>query len=449
MKIDIIWDSGRLKFSFIPEDGDGDFSEKARLGNTNCFVKLPSDWSLEGTHPDIIALATILIIYPFSKYKINLPFGVSKDFAELFEKVTKKKVFPIVESLKPRKSQIYSVPALAYSGGVDSTAALAVLPNTAKLFFLDRKCDDREKNSDNKNVVYRFLNKIKFNRKKNTLYDKDAAYFACESLKNMGRSVYMIESNLEYVRNPVGFPIDVANSIPAILMADYIGLDSIAFGTILESSYRIGHEKYLDYSKRTHYIRWGKLFEIVGLPFNQVTAGISEVGTSKIVINSPYSDLAQSCMRGKAQTPCLNCWKCFRKVLLDKTLKDEELDDKLFEKVFKIREATEQLSKNLIKHQNVLQYITYHYNGSNENMVFLKDKVMGEENVDWLEKWYPKSIELIPEKYKDVVEKNILKYLEKMSTEEEIKVEQWNLGELVKSENHKMKCEKFTESING
>ena len=52
----------------------------------------------------------------------------------------------------------------------------------------------------------------------------------------------IIESDLEYVRDPVGFPVDVANSVPAILMADYLKLDSIAFGTIMEASYGVGHK---------------------------------------------------------------------------------------------------------------------------------------------------------------------------------------------------------------
>ena len=45
----------------------------------------------------------------------------------------------------------------------------------------------------------------------------------------------IIESNLEFIRKPVGFPTDLANSIPAILLSEFLGFDSIGFGTVLES----------------------------------------------------------------------------------------------------------------------------------------------------------------------------------------------------------------------
>ena len=78
----------------------------------------------------------------------------------------------------------------------------------------------------------------------------------------MGREVLTIKSDLEYIRNPVGFPVDVANSSPAILIAQKMGFNSIAFGTILESAYGIG-------SKSTEIIHQEGIIEL-GVDFSKV-----------------------------------------------------------------------------------------------------------------------------------------------------------------------------------
>ena len=59
--------------------------------------------------------------------------------------------------------------------------------------------------------------------KKGSLYDKDAAYASCQELRELGFNVVMIETDLEYLRKPVGFPVDLANSSPAILLASEFG----------------------------------------------------------------------------------------------------------------------------------------------------------------------------------------------------------------------------------
>ncbi len=416
MRIDFKYDLGLLEIFFHPEKNEGVFSDKVRMARNRCMIRLPMDYKIEDTHPDLLALAAILIIYPFTNEKIELPFGVSREFHNVFLKRTKKYIEPVNEKLKPRKVSACSVPALAYSGGVDSTAALTLLPKSTVLFFLDRVIPDDISNK--------------------SLYDKDAAHYSCEYLRNIGRSVYMLQSDLEYIREPVGFPVDIANAVPILLLADYIDIDSIAFGTIMESAYRIGHLQYADYKTRIHFSRWGDLFKIVGTPFNQVVAGISEVGTSKIVLNSPFANIAQSCMRGKAQEPCMNCWKCFRKGLLDRILEEKEIHDELLNNAFKIKEARRFLLKEWIKHQNVIQYITNKYYGNHPLMLSLKKKVMGEVNVDWLEKWYPRSIELLPEKYKEIVKKNILKYLDEMDERDIVSMEGYNLGAMIKTDEY-------------
>lgn len=425
MKVGYIYSNGLLKFNFHAEEDSG----KAKMARKTCKFYLPGDWTLKSVHPDLLALATILIVYPFCGSKITLPFGVSQLFHNTFRQITKKIIYPINKDLKPRISPKLSKPALAYSGGVDSTAALTLLPQNTQLFFLDRI--------------------IPHDMPQNSRYNKQSAHFACHSLRKLGKSVHLIKSDFEYVRNPVGFPIDVACAIPGLLLADYLRLDSMAFGTVMESAYRVGHLEYKDYSETHHYNTWGKLFQIVDMPFNQVVAGISEVGTSKIVLNSPYKALAQSCIRGNLNNPCLNCNKCFRKQLLNSTLSGETLNDKFLSRLFLIPEAGKYISKLPIKHENVLTYITAHYQGNFHIMKLLKKKTRGDLlDVSWMEKWYSPSLLLLPEKYRDYVKNRILESLEVMTPQDEKNVKSWNLIKSSASPKYKKYNEQFITALN-
>ncbi|MCX2840252.1 DUF6395 domain-containing protein [Microbulbifer thermotolerans] len=427
MKCKSNFKNGAWTFNFKaePELGDGDFSNKVRFSRESFVIEMPKGFNPDDVHPDLYGLAVLLSVYPFVGKRIELDKAVSPVFANAFKKLSNKSISPIDEGIEVRKPPSHSVPGLAFSGGVDSTAALTLLPASTVAIFLERIIPEGVK----------------------TIYRKDAAKFSVEELRKAGRAVHSIRTDLEYLRDPVGFPVDVSNSVPAILLADHIGLDSIAFGTILESAYRVGHEKYVDYAVRSHYIRWGTLFEISGVPFNLVTSGISEVGTSKIVLESEFGYLAQSCMRGGVRNPCFNCWKCFRKLLLDRVLSGEPIPDDLLDKAFSIKEAKKFLSKDFIKHQNVIEFISSMYSGNHKGMRLLADKVCNNHNISMYKKWYSKSVKFIPAQYREHVTQKISRYLDIMSPKEEKAIEDYNLEEILSSDSYKTASDKFANYL--
>ena len=413
-KVDQIDDKLVFNFEIEPSSGDQETHRHATFIKHECYINVPKDYLLTNTHPDLIALSAILMILPFLGDELTINTGCSKAFAKEFYKRTKKTLTSVDSSLTPRNPDKLNTPALAYSGGVDSTAAVSLLPDHTKLIFLDRPIADQ----------------------KETLYRKDAANFACRELSKLGKSVHQIECNLELMRNPTGFPVDFANSVPAILLADHLALDSIAFGMIMESAYKSGHDKFLDAIKRGDLMKWSNLFRAAGVPLNLVTAGISEVGTSKIALSSVYGYVAQSCMRGMEQKPCKNCWKCFRKSLLDECLKGKQPTDKELDRIFEIKEARIVISKNLIKHQNVVSYFCNKYEGDHELLGLLKKKACYVKNSEIYEKWYAPSIELIVPKYRGYVENKISDFLETMNHEESEKLRALDLTEVLTSEQY-------------
>tara|TARA_B100001115_G_scaffold184623_1_gene187919 strand:- start:156 stop:1478 length:1323 start_codon:yes stop_codon:yes gene_type:complete len=408
-------------------------SSKYSLNKKEFYFKLPEGVLFEQIHPDHLALVSLLACHPFIGKRIIFPKKVSKKFFDAHKIVTKYIIDEFDENLVPWMPPSESRVALAYSGGADSTAALALLPKNTVSIFLDRPLP----------------------LLKRTLYNKDAPVNACKKLIQNGYEVLMVESNIEYVRNPVGFPVDVANSAPAILMASQMQFDAISFGTIIEAAYRVGHKEFSDYITRAHFKHWGSLFNAAGLPFLQVVAGISEVGTAIINSKSKIGIFAHSCMRGKWMKPCKNCWKCFRKLLLDSVINKKPLSETSINKLFKIKEAKINLSKFPIRHENVLAYSTakyielYNLVPNDENLMSLLSKrVRGDIiSVNWMEKYYPPMFNLFPEKYKQHVKEKLEKYLLPMSEEEESIISNWSLKKMLNDSYYKNLNDIFIERL--
>ena len=403
-------DKGVLTFVIDAEDDDViKPSENFSMGEKIITTRFPDDMDLTSIHPDHIALAVLMIVNPFVGKRLILPKGMSQSFFDKHKSLTSRYDFgPIDKNLKPWVAKKDSRPGLAFSGGVDSTAALSVMPPSTAPVFLDRPI------------------------KSKSLYNKDAAHSACSEIAQLGYDLHMIECDLEYVRSPTGFPVDVANSVPIVLMAEYLNLDCIGFGTILESTYGTGHKKARDYPNGNHFRFWGGLFEVAGLPFILPVAGISEVGTSIIVTKSPLGEYAQSCMRGEWKKPCLNCWKCFRKQILDWAILGESPLEIELINLFNNVEAHKYVSEIPIKHENVLTWSTNKLNLDDNLFKLLKERVRGDSlSLEFLERWYSPALEIIPEKYKIGIKEKILIYLEVMTNLEEKEVENWSMIDFI------------------
>lgn len=369
------------------------------MGKNICEIHLPSDWTISSVHPDILAVATLAVIYPYSGPKITLPIGVSKNLHEVFLKLTNKEVLPIDDTLNPRVAPKDAVPVLSYSGGIDSTAASLLLPPETHLFYLDRITP---KNSKIKSSL-----------------NQEAAYYACRQLELRGRKVHRIKSDIQFVRNPVGFSTFLTDAVPALLLADYYGFDSLGNGHTLEEAYQVGYAGYEDIRVSDLYTVWGKILEAIDMPYSLPVAGLSEVVTTKIVMNSSYREFAQACSRGKVHKPCLNCFKCFRKSLLEKIITNSELDDPYLNKLFAINDVKNVLKTQRIHFGNVLAFITANYHGSHIQMNVLKNQVGGNGlDVAWMEKWYSDAFELMVPKYRDDLKTQILQHAEEMNDED-------------------------------
>jgi len=403
-----------LRFSFIPNEDDAiEPVEHYRMIGREMKIKIPDGVDVDLIHPDHLALISLLCVHPFTRNKMIFPRAVSKRFHKATKIISRYKCYPVDENLEPWEPPEDSIPGLAYSGGVDSTAALAVMPPNTIPIFLDRP------------------------NMQGSLYDKSAALQSCKELSEVGFDVQIVECDVEYIREPIGFPTDVANAIPAITFAVHLGLDSISYGTILESSYGIGHRKFRDYPNMSHWQMWGGLFAAAGVPMSLPVGGVSEVGTAIIVEHAPIGFIAQSCIRGRWKEPCWGCWKCFRKGLLSMALNISAAAHPSIEELFTIKEARKHLLEIPIKHENVLSYTVQRLPMGNMYIDSLRSKiVIGDMKLNWLENWFRGSLDLMPENIRTHVERKLDRYLGKMSDEAVKLMSGWDLTEHINSESY-------------
>ena len=422
MKVTIVKEGEYLVFHLETDEHDNSHlnGSKISLAKTKAHIKV-GDIEIDDIPADMIGLSTILMCHQFIGKYLELPVKVSSNFLNQANSVLSK--YKII-SKSSEKIERFQKPAnfrpgLAYSGGVDSCAALAIMPGNTIPVFLNRPMT------------------------KKSMYDSDAPLKSCIKLRELGYDVQIIDCDIEYLRQPTGFPSDLANAIPAILLAKKLGLGSISFGTVFESAYGIGHEKYIEYELGSHWRFFGTLFKAAGIKLSLPVAGISEVGTAIITNKSPLGRYSQSCIRGKWDNPCLRCWKCFRKELLLKSLYPDKESD--IEKMLYSSEVQIRLSAYPISHENVILFSIQRIDMSeNKYLKILKNRLDTKLNLNGLEKWYSPSLNLIPKKWRNKTRLKILNYLKEMSEEEQVFFQQWDMEEFLHSGETKMAHEKLT-----
>jgi hypothetical protein len=403
--------SNYIFFNFHPDEKDNKIVEPVFMYQRSCFFELPFCPKDKPIHSDLLAFSIVLLCFPFVRNEIVLDFPVSYAFRNKVKSCLDIDLVNYDVNL-PVRSVVSGRPGLAYSGGVDSSAALKLMPKDSVIVFLDRISPEFKK----------------------TLYIKSAAHQAVREVAREYQNVFKVASDMEHIRSRVGFPVDMerpdinyASAIPLILSADYFSIDSIAYGAVLESIYNLGHDSFDNYIQSRHYKKWAGLFEINSLDLFLPVAGVSEVGTSIIVYKSGFSKQIRSCMRGDNFEPCKKCIKCFRKLSLDYAIQDIDINE---------REVIDNINSNevvtnlwgKIKHENVYRYISCNMRGAANGIFDELYKRVSIENevVSWMERWYPESIELIPAKYRDEFKIKLLNLLDPMTNQDIKFVESWH-----------------------
>lgn len=415
MKVNYQFENSILSFHFSLEKiyGDRDTYQIGKriikLNQTSIMFIMPNVFDIKQIHPDLLGLVVILLIYPYVGKRIELSFEISQYLANAFSECGKI-ILPINPSITKRTVSIDSYPSIAYSGGTDSTACLIVMPKNTKVCFMDRI--------------------IPINKK--SIYCKDNIYLTLDLLINNDYSINMIQSDMEYLRDPVGFPIDISCGIPNILLADMLNIDSIAYGYanhhkeflnnntieyICTGTFKLYREdKNIDVEKRYSY--WNKLYQSVDLYINMPIMGINEIMTQKIVLTTCFSNIIQSCMRGKIGNECGKCIKCFKTNIVKHIYQYKNIGFADLTKYLSSIEREIGKKYNLklenideiLTLESILLFIMNYYNNDKPHHIVDKFRKLYPKYNDkkLLFKWNETSSAFIMSKYKPIITQNLV-----------------------------------------
>jgi len=325
------------------------------------FFEMPEDWKLEDTHEDLFRLAHYVLVAPWDN--------------------------SVLDHWSPTRKPGFR-PGLAFSGGIDSAAALALMPSSTILIYNERS--GIKGKLDHTNAI-RFFEELK---------------------KSENKEVVRIKSNHESIRMSdgkiPGFSTDYACAVQVILLADYFGLDSLGTGMPLENTYLWHGHRYRDFSETWFWTHNSKLFSDVGLSLYQPVAGCSEVVNMMIVKQKGWLGWAQSCLRSNIPGEvCGRCWKCFRKNSLLGTSFIFEGEIKKFLSKRPLKQAASTLYS--------MQKDSVSKEGINVRLLFDDLKPLLEQDLSFLEKNYQPALDLLPQRYRAFTRGILSKFSQPMS----------------------------------
>ncbi len=290
------------------------------------FWEIPNDFHIP--HASKLALAEMILLTPFKENVI-------------LENNTK----------TPTEYSTMNV-GVAFSGGVDSTAVLELLPSPIPIY------------TQVANVT--------------GLHEIDNALLSVEEVGGISVISNYDELAVIYGKRK-GFYGTAGFTVTCVLLSEYYNIYTIADGNVLEMMYLFGsgisgHGVLYQEINRTKIM---DAFRNAGLEYCVPCAGLTEVSTTKISANGGYK-YSMGCMRGKNGNSCDNCLKCFRKKGLQGTPIDsnKEVELKLNARYIPMLPSLLWAKENKgLRHQAL------------ENL---------NRDISWVDKWYDKSLEYIP-----------------------------------------------------
>ncbi|MGB7860947.1 MAG: hypothetical protein WBM90_10660, partial [Acidimicrobiia bacterium] len=220
MRVNLV-DQGNVYHLAVHLDADedvfarGQWDAPIEMTTTTASLELKSASTL---HPDLAALAVLMIVRPWVKRRLTLDSAVSQGFADVAFEATGVEIGPIADQIPQRERGRRH--ALAFSGGIDGMAADNMISGDLAYFHFARKRHPRVPN-------------------RATHLRTDASLAMIEQVVATGRSVHIATSDLEFVaaRPFPTFAHWVTMAIEPVLRADDEDIGAIVMGRHIAGVY--------------------------------------------------------------------------------------------------------------------------------------------------------------------------------------------------------------------
>lgn len=421
MKLSIARESYGFAYRLSPEaDDPQEFGQqhnaKRRLTRVRDLFEVHLPPVFGTMHADAHAAALWLMLRPMIGSRLEVPFDVSEAFAAGMLRHHGVQ-FPRVDAaLTPRKAPERPRPALLFSGGVDSLAAAMVMPRGTALLFLDR-------------VPHFPPGQDVLNQE--ALIDPRQQRWLCNSLGRSGWAVHGVSTEHEHLYEPYPLHHSAGFHLPALYLADALGLGNVANGDVLcprfFGGYHEGVTEWRFERGAADVLRSGadQPFELrlAGLALGYPVLGLTEIGTAAIVAASPFKGRATSCYFPSNGNYCLRCDKCFKKLLLEYVLAGREVPAALFEHFLAFPYLASIFARPVFDWHHVWYYLFQRLDCRHPLAVELHRQAVAGPDLSVFEKWYPPMADAIPSAWRDEVVERIQRTAAPMSADEQARFE--------------------------
>ncbi|MEV7964928.1 DUF6395 domain-containing protein [Sphaerisporangium sp. NPDC088356] len=399
-------DLWRLRLRLDPgEDLTGTVTDGQRVELTTdtCHVRLPRPAGEASVHPDLMALAAWTVVAPWTSGRVVFDRPISGELAAALHSGWGVEAGPVGESPRTPGTRL----AISYSGGADSAAVAAILPDAPLIHF---------RRVSHPRVPNRW-----------THYRSDVL---ADLAEKTGRDVTPVESDLEFLlRHPrPGYPEHHAVMIGAVLLAGAMDLGGVALGYEIGSRWlgggRYVHRYTPDNPMWSAHGPWGRLFAAAGLPLVLPVGGISEAMTMRLALGSELRDQVRWCLRGDSHGPCGRCGKCLYKELIQAAIERRPMRTTIT--------ADRPVARKWQQPppyggQEMIEYGCANVPGIEDTPFARAAGYLGatRESTLWLERCYPPAVEEIPEPWRKGIEAIMLDEFGLMNAEDMERVESW------------------------
>jgi hypothetical protein len=429
MHVDVAEEPRGFRYTVRAEEGDPRRAERqftsiterdVELVGHEYRVELPEAFS--GIHPDVHAYAIWLALRPFVARSLTLPFAVSEPFATVMQRgpgVTLTRVDP---ALAPRTPPPEPRSALLFSGGTDSVAVAFVEPEGVPLLFLDRIAEVTPAQ-----------------RAAGELIDLAPQRAVCDRLREQGRTVHQTRDDHERLFAPYPIWHSEMSTLVGLYMADSLGLHYLDTGDVLDvfafRGYHQGELARYAFEPLRAASEWGPIdaqafaagpatadvrgnLPVLGLRMAGSAVGLSEVCTATIVHRTPLRRQAFSCYFDEGRSYCLRCDKCFKKLLLDHVVGDEDVPPELFESFLRQRHLAAIFARPYFDWHHVWYYLFQKMRCDHWFVRALQEQARQGPDLALLGRWYPPAADAIPEPLREAIVANIARFVDPMSDDE-------------------------------
>ena len=87
MRVEVAGKQNTLKFEFLLDEGDGQYTDTISMAAQSFTVTTPENVTVKDVHPDHLALIALLVAHPFVGSSLAVPWTVSERFAASCSKI--------------------------------------------------------------------------------------------------------------------------------------------------------------------------------------------------------------------------------------------------------------------------------------------------------------------------------------------------------------------------